>query len=292
MQFGKFRLHIIRECSFKLDGGAMFGVVPKALWSRTFACDQDNRIELACNLLFIDTGKSRVLVETGMGPRWSERERQRFELKSLLDHGNVLSSLGLSNEDVDAVVLSHLHFDHAGGAVLLKEGKLVPAFPKARYYAQKGEWELAHEINARGRASYRLDDLVPLSKNSQLELVEGDCEIVEGVRVSRTGGHTGHHQVITFRSEGEKGIFFADIMPTKSHISPPWVMGYDHYPLTSCDVKAQLLPTAARENWLVVLDHEPDVPWGHVVQSQDNKFEWNPLPAATLRIDEPSGALA
>ncbi len=282
MQFGDFKIHLIRECTFKLDGGAMFGVVPKSLWNKVLPSDDFNRVPLACNLLLIETGKARVLVETGMGARWNDRDRERYEIKSLINHENFLESVGLTNDDVDAVVISHLHFDHAGGAILLKDRELVPAFPNAKYYVQKGEWEFAHAANARARASYRAEDFEGLLSKNVLVLMDGDSEIVEGVNVHVTGGHTSHHQVITWNSSGQSGVYFADIIPTKNHLSPPWVMGYDHYPLQSCDFKSEWLSQAAREEWLVVFDHEIDVPWGHVKQTNDNKFQWHPLAQETL----------
>jgi glyoxylase-like metal-dependent hydrolase (beta-lactamase superfamily II) len=174
------------------------------------------------------------------------------------------------------------NFDHAGGATRKVDGNIVPTFRKAKYYAQRGEWDFAHNANARAKASYRPDDYEPLMQAGQLHLVEGDTEIVPGVWVRLTGGHTSHHQIITFESAGTKGVFFADIIPTRGHLTPPWVMGYDHYPLDSCDVKCKWLKQAADERWLVVFDHEPGVPWGHV-QLKDGKFEFVPLPEDSLK---------
>jgi glyoxylase-like metal-dependent hydrolase (beta-lactamase superfamily II) len=282
LKFGEFELSIVRECTFKLDGGAMFGVVPKTLWSRQSAADELNRVLLACNLLLIETPNARVLVETGMGDRWSEKEKERYEVKTLIDHSNALKQLGLSNQEIDAVVISHLHFDHAGGATRLVDGQLVPTYPKAKYYVQRGEWELAHNANLRARASYRSDDFEPLMQHGCLELIDGDTEIVPGVWAKVTGGHTSHHQVVWFESQGKSGVYFADLMPTKCHVSPPWVMGYDHFPLESCDVKSQWLARATKERWLVVFDHEPAVPWGMVEVDSDGKFNFLPLPARTL----------
>jgi glyoxylase-like metal-dependent hydrolase (beta-lactamase superfamily II) len=281
MLFGNFQLSIIRECTFKLDGGAMFGVVPKTLWNAVSPSDATNRITLSCNLLLIQTGSKNVLVETGMGPRWSEKEKERYEIQSLVDYENVLASVNLTNADVDAVIISHMHFDHIGGATIMRQGKLSPTFPNAKYYVQKGEWDLAHNANARAKASYREDDFEPLQESGVLEIIDGDKEIVAGVSVHVTGGHTSHHQVVIFESQGNKGIYFADILPTKSHLSPPWVMGYDHFPLDSCNVKSKWLAIAANEKWLVVFDHEMGVPWGYVQQSKEGKFEFLPLQSAT-----------
>ncbi len=285
MQFGKFRLSIIRECNFRLDGGAMFGVVPKTLWASVSPADDDNRIQLSCNLLLIDTGNKKVLVETGMGTRWDKKEAARYEVETLVDSANVLKPIGLTNEDVDAVVISHLHFDHAGGACRLSDGKLVPTFPNAKYYVQKGELDLANNVNARGKGSYRKDDFLPLIEHGVMSIIDGDTEIVPGVWAKVTGGHTSHHQVIYFQSEGNQGVYFADIIPTKSHLSPPWVMGYDHFPLDSCDVKSKWLTTAAKEKWLVVFDHEVGVPWGHVSLDEKGKFDFQALPATSLESD-------
>lgn len=283
MKYGDFNLAIIRECTFKLDGGAMFGVVPKTLWNKLSPADELNRVSMDCNLLFIDTGKHKVLVETGMGERWDQRERERYELHTKVNYDNVVAELGLTNDQIDVVIISHLHFDHAGGAVRLQNDKLVPTFPNAKYYAQRGEWEFAYKANARAKASYRPDDYEPLMAAAQLKLIDGDTEIVPGVWARITGGHTSHHQVIAFESAGKKGVFFADLMPTKSHVSPPWVMGYDHFPLESCDVKSKWLKQAAEENWLIVFDHEPAVPWGHV-KVNEKKFEFVPLAEETLNF--------
>jgi glyoxylase-like metal-dependent hydrolase (beta-lactamase superfamily II) len=283
MKFGKFDLSVARECTFKLDGGAMFGVVPKTLWDKVSPADQANRVLLSCNLLVIETPSARVLVETGMGQRWDTKEKERYALESLAEPDQPLKSIGLDAQDIDAVIISHLHFDHAGGATCLQGGKIIPTFPKAKYYAQNGEWEFAHKANLRARASYRPADFEPLLKHGQLVLVDGDTEIVPGVWVKLTGGHTSHHQIVFFESEGQSGVFFADIMPTRSHVSPPWVMGYDHYPLTSCDVKSEWLANAAAGNWLVVFDHEPGVPWGHIRLDEAGKFSFEPLPEESLK---------
>ncbi|PWT96428.1 MAG: MBL fold metallo-hydrolase [Candidatus Melainabacteria bacterium] len=287
MKFGQFNLYIVRECTFKLDGGAMFGVVPKTLWEKVSPADELNRVPLACNLLLIETPHGRVLVETGMGIRWSEKEKERYALKPLIDGEAPLRSLGLSNEDIDFVIISHLHFDHCGGAVRLENGSLVPTYPKAKYYIQKGEWDLAHNANPRAKGSYRLDDFEPLAKAGCLTLIEGDSQVVPGVAVKVSGGHTGHHQVVTFSSGGERGVYFADIVPTRFHLPPPWVMGYDHFPLASCQIKSVLLETAHEEGWLVVFDHEMGVPWGRLRAAADKRFEFLALPEETLSFKLP-----
>ena len=282
MQFGDLKLHVIRESLFKLDGGAMFGVVPRPLWEKAAPPDELNRIELACNLLLIETPTGRVLIDTGMGPRWTEKERDRFELRSLVSHERVLESIGLRNEDVDAVIVSHMHFDHMGGAVVERDGMLMPAFPNANVYVQKGEYALAKSVNARGRASYRADDYSALQRDGKLKIVDGHCEVLPGIWVFVTGGHTSHHQIVKFTSGGKTGVFLGDIVPTRCHCDPPWVMGYDHFPLETCDAKNLYLDEAAREGWLVVLDHEPGVPWGHIKKNAKGKFEMEPLGEETL----------
>lgn len=284
MQFGQFNIHVIRESTLRLDGGAMFGVVPKAMWAKTTDVDDDNRVLMSCNLLLIDTGTHKVLVETGMGDRWSDKERERYDLHTIKAPDAVLDDLGLKAEQIDYVIISHLHFDHVGGAVRLVDGKLVPTYPNARYVVQKGEWDFAFKANARAKASYRKDDFVPLLEHGQLQLVDGDSEIVPGVYVRITGGHTSHHQVVYFESGSNSGVYFADILPTKAHLSPPWVMGYDHYPLASCDIKSEWLARAVEQNMLVVFDHEYGIPWGHVTIGADQKFAFAALAADTLSL--------
>lgn len=282
MKFGKFELSIIRESVFKLDGGAMFGVVPKTMWGKLSPADDLNRVVLACNLLLIDTGAAKVLIETGMGDRWSDKERERYGLETLVNPEHALDQVGLKPQDIDFVIISHLHFDHAGGATISKDGSIVPTYPNAKYVVQRGEWDFAFKANARAKASYRPDDFVPLETHKQLLLVDGDYEVTPGVSVRLTGGHTSHHQVVCFESAGQKGVYFADIMPTRSHLSPPWVMGYDHYPLVSCDVKTEFLARAAAEDWLVVFDHEPGIPWGKV-KVEGNRFEFTAEAEETLK---------
>jgi glyoxylase-like metal-dependent hydrolase (beta-lactamase superfamily II) len=282
LKFGKFELSIIRESVFKLDGGAMFGVVPKTMWGKLSPADDLNRVVLACNLLLIDTGAAKVLIETGMGDRWSDKERERYGLETLVNPEHALDQVGLKPQDIDFVIISHLHFDHAGGATISKDGSIVPTYPNAKYVVQRGEWDFAFKANARAKASYRPDDFVPLETHKQLLLVDGDYEVTPGVSVRLTGGHTSHHQVVCFESAGQKGVYFADIMPTRSHLSPPWVMGYDHYPLVSCDVKTEFLARAAAEDWLVVFDHEPGIPWGKV-KVEGNRFEFTAEAEETLK---------
>lgn len=284
MKFGNFNLYIIRECTFRLDGGAMFGVVPKTMWEKTVNSDDANRVLLACNLLLVDTGKHKVLVETGMGDRWTAKEKERYDLTTLKAPDMVLSDIGLKPEDIDFVIISHLHFDHAGGATRLVDGKIVPTYPNAKYIVQQGEFEFSFKANARAKASYRPDDYMPVKEAGQMLFVDGDHEVCPGVHVRVTGGHTSHHQVVYLESAGEKAVYFADIMPTKSHLSPPWVMGYDHFPLASCDIKSEWLAKATKENYLVIFDHEPGIPWGKVKVSEAGRFEFEPLLEESLAL--------
>lgn len=283
MKFGRLELSIIKECQFKLDGGAMFGVVPKTLWSKQSKSDDFNRITLSCNLLLIEGPDFKILVETGMGLKWSKQEIDRYEIKTLVNWDNIVEPFALVHEDINAVVISHLHFDHAGGCTKMVQGNLIPTFPNAKHYVQKGEWEFAHNANSRAKASYRLEDFEPILEHGLLELIDGDTEIYPGIWLKLTGGHTKCHQVLSFADSGQKGIFLADIMPTVAHVNPAWVMGYDHFPLTSCDYKNSILKEASDNNYLVVFDHEFNIPWGHVKLNNKGRFEFTPLDESSLK---------
>jgi glyoxylase-like metal-dependent hydrolase (beta-lactamase superfamily II) len=254
---------------FRLDGGAMFGVVPRVLWERVSPPDEKNRIELAMNGLLIRDGKRTVLVETGMGDRWSPKEREIYALRNDPGLAAALEKLQARAESVDAVILTHLHFDHAGGATCLEaSGEAAPAFPNATYFLQKSEWSFARDLNERTRASYRKDDFEPLERAGRLQLVEGEMEIFPGVSVVPLPGHTPGLQGVLIRGGGRSLLYPSDMVPTAAHLPYPYIMGFDVLPLTTLATRKAILPRAAAEGWILVLGHEVDNPVGTLIEEK------------------------
>jgi glyoxylase-like metal-dependent hydrolase (beta-lactamase superfamily II) len=273
-RLGDFRVHALEVGLVRLDGGAMFGVVPKPLWEKRIPADARNRIPLAMRSLLVETPDRLVLVETGLGNKENEKFLDIYGVENAATPGSgfpdrlqeAIAAVGFSPADVEVVIDTHLHFDHAGGNTYADaEGQVRLSFPNARYVVQKGEWEWAHWSNERTSASYLGHNYDPVMEAGRLELVEGDREIVPGVSVYRTPGHCPHHQSVLLRSGGETACFLADVMPTFAHLPLPWIMGYDVEPLVTLESKRALLERAVEEGWLLVSTHDPFVPWGRAV---------------------------
>ena len=265
---GEFELISLCDGFFKLDGGSMFGVVPKTLWAAKMPPDDRNRITLAMRPLIV-RGARTMIIDAGMGDKESDKFHQIYGVDRTrhLDHS--LAEAGLTVEDIDIVLASHLHFDHAGGfTVRDADGRVRPRFPKAQYVVRRGEWEDATHPNARTRASYLLDNYVPLAEAGVLQLVDEDRSIMPGVRVRRTGGHTPHHQMIVIESGGKTAAFVADMLPTTAHLPDAWVMGYDLNPLEAMTVKHDFVKEAIDKNTLVFFEHDPAIAAGYV--KEDN----------------------
>lgn len=260
MQLGKWRLDSVCGGTFRLDGGAMFGIVPKPLWERLQPADQRNRIRMRANCVLARDGRHTVLIDTGYGGKHSPRDVEINALEPgepLLEN---LARLDVAAGDVDLVVLSHLHFDHVGGASRRDaSGRLVTTFPRAKYFVQRGEWHDATSGVAELRGSYLTDDLEPLEACGRLTLIEGDVELIDGLSTIATGGHTRGHQAIVLESQGQKAIYPADLCPMTAHVHRLWCMGYDLFPLETRRRKPLVLGQAADEDWLVLWDHDPDV---------------------------------
>ena len=270
MQFGDYRVEVVPDAEFRLDGGAMFGVVPRNLWSRVCPPDEQNRIRMNMNCVFIEAGDERILIETGIGEKWSAKHTEMFGItreRSLAD--SLRAVAGIGPDDVTIVVNTHLHFDHAGGNTALNaDGQAVPAFPNARYFISRGEFEHAEAPSERDRASYLPDNWQPLAASGQLELKEADYEVVPGLRMETYPGHNRSMQCWRLRSEGQTLFGFADLVPMRAHVPFAWIMGYDLYPVETLAVKKKLLPQAAREKWLCLFYHDPDEPLGRLVDEK------------------------
>ena len=265
---GRIRIHTLEAGLQRLDGGAMFGVVPKPLWERRIPADERNRIPLALRCLLVEAPGALVLVDTGIGSKEDERFQDIYGVENdgkptrLED---AIRAVGFAPDDVSLVLSTHLHFDHAGGNTMLDdEGHIVPAFPRARYLVQEGELEFSRRTNQRIRASYPPQNIEPVVAAGLQDLVDGEVVITEGVRVLPTPGHVPFHQAVLVESDGETACFLADACPTSAHLALPWIMGYDLEPLVSLETKSMLWTRARAEDWLLVFEHDPSVPWGRL----------------------------
>lgn len=274
MQFGDYRVEIIPDTEFRLDGGAMFGVVPRNLWSRVCPPDDQNRIRMNMNCVFIDTGHERILIETGIGEKWSEKHSTMFGIsreQSLAD--SLRSVAGVEPDSISIVINTHLHFDHAGGNTALdSDGRAFSAFHNARYLIARDEYEHAETPNERDRASYLPENWRPLKESGQLELKPANYEVVPGLTMETYAGHNRSMQCWRLNREGQTLFGFADLVPMRAHVPFAWIMGYDLYPAETLEVKKKLLPQAAREGWTCLFYHEPDEPLCKLVE-EDGKLQ-------------------
>ncbi len=268
---GDFELSIFSDGTYPLDGGAFFGVVPKVMWSKKVVADEKNYVQAGLNSLLIRTGKQTVLVETGMGNKLSERMIKFYGQPSQLLAN--LGADGVAPEDINIVVNSHLHFDHCGwNTVRDARGKIVPTFPRAKYYAPEGEWQYARKPSERDSISYIPENYDPLVQSGQMMLLKGGEEIVPGISVKTFPGHTAHMQGIIVSSGGLTACYISDLIPTTAHIDITWGMGFDLYPLQTIESKKQYYERAIAEEWLTVFTHDPKTPWGYVEKDDVGKM--------------------
>jgi glyoxylase-like metal-dependent hydrolase (beta-lactamase superfamily II) len=269
---GGYRVALVQAGTFTSDAGTVFGPVPRIMWERLVAdeLNQDATLTQALNCLLVETPSGRVLVETGIGDRMETKRRQHRGVRGEWIVP-ALRTAGFDPDTVDLVALSHLHFDHAGG-LLAADGK--PAFPRARIVAQRVEWDFALGDNPRLQASYEQDELRLAQPFAQSGVVDGGAEVMPGVEVIQTGGHSGGHQAVAIHGPGGTVGFFGDLCMRPWSAQPRWVPSFDDFPLTSVEVKASLFRRAAEENWTVVLSHEPRRPIGRFTADRDRfRFE-------------------
>ena len=274
MKFGDYRVEIVPDCEFRLDGGAMFGVVPRNLWSQTFPPDEQNRIRMNMNCVFIDTGSEKILIETGIGDKWSEKHRAIYGIdrKRSLDE-SLQTIAGVNANEVTIVINTHLHFDHAGGNTKLDQsGTPAPSFPNARHFISRAEYEHAEAPSERDRASYLAENWQPLKASGQMELKDANYEVMPGLRMETYAGHNRSMQCWRLDRGGQTLFGFADLVPTRAHVPFAWIMGYDLYPVKTLEAKKRLLPQAAREGWMCLFYHDPDQPLCHLIE-RDGKLQ-------------------
>jgi glyoxylase-like metal-dependent hydrolase (beta-lactamase superfamily II) len=297
LTLGDFELSIFSDGTYPLDGGAFFGVVPKIMWSRKAAADEKNYVQAGLNSLLIRTGKQTVLVETGMGNKLSERMKKFYGQPAQLLAS--LAAAGVGPDDIDIVINTHLHFDHCGWNTLRdKTGKIVPTFPRAKYYAPEGEWQYARKPSERDLISYIPDNYDPLVQSGQMTLLKGGEEIVPGISVKTFPGHTAHMQAVIVDGNVGKGTdgkgttsvvpsavpkkngaltpaiacYISDLIPTTAHIDITWGMAFDLYPLQTIESKKQYYARAIPEKWLTVFTHDAQMPWAYVEKDDLGKM--------------------
>ncbi len=267
---GDLQLTTVCDGGFRLDGGAMFGVVPKTMWEAAAPPDDRNRIQLAMRPLLVEAAWGTMLIDCGAGDKMSTKLQDIYGFDRRRDLDAALTEAGTSADEMDVVLATHLHFDHFGGATRRAGSTLVPRFGRARYLIRAAEWEDATHPHERNRASYFADDFVPLDAAGVVDRYEGDGEIRPGVRVVRTGGHTGQHQIVFLESGGRTAVFVADLIPTVAHIQDPWVMGYDLFPMETLAFKRHFIRDAIDREYLIFFEHDPVVAAGYI-RERDGK---------------------
>jgi glyoxylase-like metal-dependent hydrolase (beta-lactamase superfamily II) len=271
---GDVEVSCIRYGTYRWDGGALFGVVPKTLWSRKIAADELNRIELAFNGYLVRTRDHHILIETGCGDKMDARARARMNVPAVSEPlTSVIARHGFDPAAIDIVINSHLHWDHCGGNTFLTDGLAArPAFPGARYFASRAEWEHAHERLARDSVSYIDANYDPLVESGQMTLVDGDWEVAPGIWMRRAPGHNRDMMVITAASGGETFCFLSDLVPTVAHLQPTWVAAFDLYPLETIENKIRWLTAAVEGRWLCGFGHDVGMPLARIVPDGKTGF--------------------
>lgn len=273
-QIGPYSLHALRAGTFGLDGGAMFGIVPKPLWSERLAPDDQNRISLATRCLLLDGPDRCILIDTGLGDTFSGTKYEDIYAVDRPEGGleHQLEAHGAGREEVTDVVLTHLHFDHCGGSTRQAGGEPKATFPNATYHVQKAHWNWARKANPKEKHSFLDRTFVPLQKSGQLHLVSGEATLFPGVTVRLVNGHTEAQQIVTVADGDTTLVYVADLLPTTHHLAPAWTMAYDVRPLVTIEEKRDFLERAADAEWNLFFEHDPDVAVANVERT-DRGFQ-------------------
>jgi glyoxylase-like metal-dependent hydrolase (beta-lactamase superfamily II) len=269
LTLGDYELTAVSDGIYPLDGGAFFGVVPKVLWAKKVRVDEKNLVPAGLNSVVVRTGCHTVLIETGIGDKLPEKMAKLYgQPAQLLDN---LAAAGITPEDVDIVIDTHLHFDHCGWNTVRQGEKVVATFPNAKYYVQEGEWRHAHE-NQRDSVSYLSENYDPLVESGQMKLLHGDQELIPGVSVKVFPGHTRDMQAVIIRSGGQTACYISDLIPTSAHIELNWVMAFDLYPLETIESRKRYYAEAIPKKWLTMFTHDPNMPWAYIEKDEKGKL--------------------
>jgi glyoxylase-like metal-dependent hydrolase (beta-lactamase superfamily II) len=274
LKLGGLEFHVLVDGYVALDGGAMFGVVPKVLWEKQIPSDGRNRIRLAMNCLLVHSGGKRILVETGIGAKMSPKLRDIYGVEGPFLNDR-LADHGLDPSEIDIVVNTHLHFDHCGGNTRIEKDKVVAAYPNAKYVVQRGEYEHAKHPNERDHVSYMLENYEPLA-SAKLALLEADRAIAPGVELVRIPGHTANMQCVKLTGGGKTAFFLADLVPTTAHLPLPWIMGFDLYPVTTLENKKKWIPELIQEGWIALFCHDTNTQAAYI-RERDGHWEAEPV---------------
>lgn len=280
MQIGDFEITAVLDGHFRLDAGSLFGVVPRVVWQNKIQPDERHRMRLAIRCLLVRNGKRTILIDSGQGNKYSEKFRERYTVEQPITLIDNLRNAGVKPEDVTDVINCHLHFDHAGWNTIREggnpEGKLIPTFPNARYWSQRGEWERArHYSSQRDQASFEPNDFLPLEQ-PRWELVEGEHHVLPEIELLPVPGHSLYTQAVVISAGDRKIAFLGDLMPTVHHIPYAWIMAFDLHPVETLATKRRILPRAVREKWICVFDHDPDIPAARIIEERDGVLGFIP----------------
>jgi glyoxylase-like metal-dependent hydrolase (beta-lactamase superfamily II) len=267
---GDFELTAVSDGLYRLDGGAFFGVIPKVMWGKKVKADAENYVPVGLNSVLVRTGKQTILIETGIGNKLPERLIKIFgQPAKLLDN---LAAAGFAPEDIDIVINSHLHFDHCGWNTTQKGNGIVPTFPNAKYYAPEGEWQHGRLQTERDAISYMSDNYDPLIKTGQMQLLQGDREIIPGVSVKVFPGHTQTMQAVILQSRGQTACYISDLIPTTAHLDLTWGMAFDLFPLQTIESRKRYYGQSIPEKWLTMFTHDPSTPWAYIEKDERGKM--------------------
>jgi glyoxylase-like metal-dependent hydrolase (beta-lactamase superfamily II) len=270
MNLGDFELTAVSDGLYRLDGGAFFGIVPKSMWSKKVQADENNLVPVGLNSIVVRTDEQTILIETGLGNKLSEKMQKIYgQPAKLLEN---LAAAGVSPEEIDVIINSHLHFDHCGWNTVRHGGQIVPTFPKATYYAPEGEWLHGHKPLERDAISYIGENYDPLVESGQMKLLCGDQEIVPGVSVRVFPGHTETMQAIILQSGGKTACYISDLIPTTAHLDLTWGMAFDLFPVQTIESKKKYYAQAIPEKWLTMFTHDPQLLWGYVERDERGKM--------------------
>ena len=272
IRLGDIDIVTVSDGFFYLDGGAMFGVVPKTFWEKKAPPDERNRIRMAMRCLLV-RGPRTMLIDAGSGDKMTAKQADIYGFEREYSLQQALPAAGVSPDAIEIVLATHLHFDHAGGFTeRAPDGSIRPRFPRAQYIVRRGEFEDAMNPNERTKGSYFLENYKPLADHRVLQLVDEDASIMPGVRVRRTGGHTMHHQIVLIESAGKTAVFAADLLPTAAHLPEVWVMGYDLFPLDTLTFKRAFLREAIEREYLILFEHDPDIAAGYIREKDGKRY--------------------